>query len=143
DLPPCRRQHRWLSSGPSLAWVTTSPYSNSSLETARAPVGVGLLEDDDAVEQSGRVTDAPAALGRHDAAALVHSDGGVAAAVEAGLLHVVHLRRLAWLACHGPRVEGIRRVVGAAVPVEERARHHHREPPRHLHHPLLVAVVAH
>jgi hypothetical protein len=50
-------------------------------------VRVGLLEDDDAVEQSGRVTDAPAALGRHDAAALIHNDGGVAAVIKCEALN--------------------------------------------------------
>jgi hypothetical protein len=68
---------------------------------------------------------------------------------------VVHRRLLARAARQRPRVEGVRRVVGAPVPVEERARRHlhlprrhyaprhqHREPPRHGHRPAVRAVVA-
>ncbi|KAF7002895.1 hypothetical protein CFC21_018305 [Triticum aestivum] len=68
---------------------------------------------------------------------------------------VVHGRLVARRARQGPRVEGVRRVVGAPVPVEERPRRHlhlprrghpprhqHGEPPRHRHRPPVRPVVA-
>jgi hypothetical protein len=119
-------------------------------------VGVGLLEHDDAVKQGGGVGDAAPARGVRHAVPLVHRDRRVPPPVHPRGPHVVDVRLLARLAHSGARVERVRRVVGAPVPVEEGAHgrlhlprrhhpahHHHREPPQHGHRPLVHAVVAH
>ncbi|BAT11812.1 Os10g0534801, partial [Oryza sativa Japonica Group] len=111
---------------------------------------------DDVVDEGGGVGDAPPAVGLLAAVAVVLRDGDVAAAVHPGVAHVVDARLLARLPRHGPRVERVGRVVGALVPVEEgahrrlhlprrqhAAHHHHGEPPRHRHRPVVLPVVAH
>ena len=86
--------------------------------------GVGFLGDDDAVDEGRGVVHLPAARRVDLTVALVYGDGGAAGGVVAGGGEVVDEGPLTGTAGHGPGVERVGRVVGAAVPVEEGLRGH-------------------